>query len=89
MVPKPDGTWCPCGDFRQLNNVTVLDKYPIPNIHNFMTKVAGFHVFSTLNLFKGYYQVKMFPDDIPFSLFKFVRMPFGLCCATLSPHSSA
>ena len=40
---------------------------------------------STLNLVKGYYQVKMFPDDIPytaiitpFGLFEFIRMPFVL-----------
>ena len=48
--------------------------------------MASSHVFSTLNLVKGYYQVKMFPDDIPktaiitlFRLFEFVRMPFSLC----------
>ena len=47
--------------------------------------MAGSDVFSTLDLVKGYYQVKMFPDDIPkttiitpFGLFEFIRMPFGL-----------
>ena len=50
-----------------------------------MNNIAGSHVFSTLYLVKGYYQVKMFPDDIPktaiitqFGLFEFVHMPFGL-----------
>ena len=85
MVPKPDGSWRPCGDFRRLNNATVPDKYPVPNIRDFTNNVAGSHVFSTLDLVKGYYQVEMFPDDIPktaiitpFGLFEFVRMPFGL-----------
>ena len=45
--------------------MTVPDKYPIPNIQDFTSNVAGSHVFSTLNLVKGYYQVEMFPDDIP------------------------
>merc|ERR1711860_476694 len=57
----------------------------IPNIRDFTNNMAGSHVFSTLDLVKGYYQVEMFPDDIPktaiippFGLFEFVRMPFGL-----------
>ena len=35
MVQKPDSSWCPCGDFCQLNNATVPDKYPVPNIQDF------------------------------------------------------
>ena len=50
-----------------------------------MNNVAGSHVLSTLDLVKGYYQVEMFPDNIPktavitpIGLFVFVGMPFGL-----------
>ena len=62
----------------------VLDKYPILIICNFTNNVAGSHVFSNLDLVKGYYQVEIFPDNIPktaiitlFGLFEFLRMPFG------------
>ena len=50
----------------------------------FTNNMAGSHMFSTLNLVKGHYQVEMFPDDIlkttistPFGLFEFLLMPFG------------
>ena len=80
MVPKHNGSW-----HRRLNNAMVPDKYPVPSIGDFTNNVAGSNVFSTLDLVKRYYQVEMFPDDIPktaiitpFGLFEFVRMPFGL-----------
>ena len=85
MVPKPDGSWRPCGDFRRLNNTTVHDAYPLPNIHDFSSNLHGCKVFSKLDLLKGYHQVPMDPADIPktaiitpFGLFEFLRMPFGL-----------
>ena len=65
MVPKPDGLWRPCGDFRRLNNATVPDKYPVPNIQDFTNRLADSHMFSKLDLVKGYYQIPMSPADIP------------------------
>ena len=91
MVPKPDGLWRPCGDFRRLNNATVPDKYPVPNIRDFTNRLAGTHVFSKIDLVKGYYQIPINPADIPktavitpFGMYKFVVMPFGLCNAGAS-----
>ncbi len=85
MVPKPDGSWRPCGDYRRLNNVTLHDQYPLPNIQDFCSNLEGSAVFSKLDLVKGYYQVPMAEDDIlktaiitPFGLFEFLKMPFGL-----------
>ena len=85
MVPKSDGTWRPCGDYRLLNAKTVPDRYPVPNVHDLSARLHGCTVFTKLDLVKGYYQVPMNPDDIPktcvvtpFGAFKWLFMPFGL-----------
>lgn len=41
MVPKKDGTWRPCGDFRRLNLVTEPDVYPLPNMLDFPIRLNG------------------------------------------------
>ena len=85
MVKKKDGSWRPCGDYRCLNNVTVPDRYLLPNIADFSSHISGSKVFSKLDLQKGYYQVPMAPDDIkktaiitPFGMFEFLGLSFGL-----------
>ena len=85
LVKKADGSWRPCGDFRQLNVQTKPDRYTCPNMGDLTARLAGCKVFSKLDLRKGYHQVPVREEDIcktavvtPFGLYEFVRMPFGL-----------
>lgn len=88
MVPKSDGSWRPCGDYRALNKITVPDSYPIPYLTDFSMAMANAKFFSKFDLMKAYYQIPVNKEDIPktaiitpFGLFEFLRMPFGLCNA--------
>ena len=72
-------------DYRKLNELTVDDKYPLPNISDLLDQLGKCQYFSTLDLASGFHQIEINPDDIPKTAFsvdnghyEFVRMPFGL-----------
>ena len=46
LVPKKDGSWRPCGNCRRLNDVTIPDRYPLPNMQSLNDRMAGCTVFS-------------------------------------------
>ena len=85
MVKKQDGTHRMCVDYRQLNEVTLFDPYPMPRADEIIEQVGAKKYLSMVDLTKGYYQVPLSEKAkeksafcTPFGTYQFEVMPFGM-----------
>ena len=85
FVKKKDGTLRLCIDYRELNKVTVKNKYPLPKIDDMFDQLQESCVFSKIDLRSGYHQLKVKDEDVIKTAFhtryrhyEFLVMPFGL-----------
>lgn len=86
LVPKPNGEWRIVVDFRQLNSITVPDRFPMPVLSDLLQSLGASNgVFSTLDLRSGFYQVELEESSRPYTAFTtssgqfmFKRMAMGL-----------
>ena len=85
VVPKKNGKIRVCVDYRKLNAATVTDAFPLPFTDGILDAVAGHEVYSFLDGFSGYNQVRMNPEDqektafvTEWGVFVAVVMMFGL-----------
>jgi hypothetical protein len=84
FVKNKDGSLRMCVDYRQLNEVTIKNKYPLPRIDDLFDQLNGARVFSKIDLRTGYHQLKIRKEDIPktafttrYGLYEFTVMAFG------------
>ena len=68
-MKKKDGTLRMCVDYRELNKVTIKNKYPLPRIDDLFDQLKGASVFSKIDLSSDYHQLKIKESDVPKSAF--------------------
>ena len=94
FLKQKDGSFRMCIDYRQLNKVTIKNKYPIPRIDDLFDQLQGACVFSKIDLRSGYHQLKIRATDVPkidlrtrCGHYEFVVMSFGLMiCLVVCLH---
>ncbi|GKA72076.1 reverse transcriptase domain-containing protein [Tanacetum coccineum] len=70
LIPRKDGSFRMCIDYRELNKLTVKNRYPLPRIDDLFDQLQGSSVYSKTDLRSGYHQLRVKDKDIPKTAFR-------------------
>ena len=70
FVKKKDGSFRMCIDYRELNKLTIKNRYPLPRIDDLFDQLQGSPVYSKIDLRSGYHQLRVREEDIPKTAFR-------------------
>ncbi|GKE70695.1 putative reverse transcriptase domain-containing protein [Tanacetum coccineum] len=70
FMKKKDGSFRMCIDYRELNKLTVKNRYPLPRIDDLFDQLQGSRVYSKTDLRSGYHQLRVREEDIPKTSFR-------------------
>ncbi|GJT77662.1 putative reverse transcriptase domain-containing protein [Tanacetum coccineum] len=85
FVKKKDSSFRMCIDYRDLNKLTIKNRYPLPRIDGMFDQLQGSRYFSKIYLQSRYHQLRVHKDEITkttfrtrYGHFEFIVTPFGL-----------
>ena len=91
VVPKKNGKWRVCVDFKPLNAATKRDHFPLPFQDEILDEIAGHEMYTVCDGYSGYFQIRIAEEDqrkttfiTPWGCFAYKCMPFGLTNAVFT-----
>ena len=85
LVPKPDGTFRMCTDYRKVNSVTITDSFPVPRMDDCIDNIGQAKYVTKFDFLKGFWQIPLTDRAkeisafvTPVGLYQYKVMPFGM-----------